>query len=367
MTKHSYARTRTLTLLAILLLAAASAMAQSGNTVTIRFAGVPSGSCSPVTYAVNNATGDFYDCKNGAWNAVSGGGGISGLTTNVIPKATSATTIGDSSVTDNGTTISTAETIASGGIGLAGATHTFALSNTTDVANSAGVVTVNSAGALLAPVAAGTSGNVLTSNGTIWTSAAAAGGGITNGAGNNIITKSNGTNLIASSIADNGTTVSLATADLTVTGGNINANGGLLQSSTAFLIRATGGSGLTLNTTGGAGKFLLNPGGHIEQRYDSVQTLPTVHSGTCGTSPSITLGSDDNAMEIVVGTGGVASSCQVDFGQAFAKTDIVHAICTANSETDLLALKITYSTGASITVAATSPFTASGKISVNCW
>jgi len=38
--------------------------------------------------------------------------------------------------------------------------------------------------------------------------------GITNGAGNNIITKSNGTNLVASSITDNGTTVSTA---LTVT------------------------------------------------------------------------------------------------------------------------------------------------------
>jgi hypothetical protein len=45
-----------------------------------------------------------------AWVAVSGGaGGISGLTTNLIPKATSATTIGNSSITDNGTSVSTPE------------------------------------------------------------------------------------------------------------------------------------------------------------------------------------------------------------------------------------------------------------------
>jgi hypothetical protein len=39
-------------------------------------------------------------------------GGITGLTTNVIPKATSATTIGNSSITDNGTTVSTTEAFA---------------------------------------------------------------------------------------------------------------------------------------------------------------------------------------------------------------------------------------------------------------
>lgn len=75
MTKHI------LTFITLILLTAA-AMAQGGNTVTIRFAGAPTGSCSPVTYAVNNATGDFYDCKSGVWNAVSGGGGGSGTVTN---------------------------------------------------------------------------------------------------------------------------------------------------------------------------------------------------------------------------------------------------------------------------------------------
>lgn len=65
-----------------LILLSVAAMAQGGNTVTIRFAGAPTGSCSLFTYAVNNATGDFYDCNNGAWHAVSGGGGGSGTVTN---------------------------------------------------------------------------------------------------------------------------------------------------------------------------------------------------------------------------------------------------------------------------------------------
>ena len=40
--------------------------------------------------------------------------GISGLTTNLIPKATSSTSIGNSSITDNGTTVNTAEPISAG-------------------------------------------------------------------------------------------------------------------------------------------------------------------------------------------------------------------------------------------------------------
>ena len=41
-----------------------------------------------------------------------GGGGISGLTTNAIPKATSSSSIGNSSLTDNGTTVSATEPLA---------------------------------------------------------------------------------------------------------------------------------------------------------------------------------------------------------------------------------------------------------------
>lgn len=57
-------------------------------------------------------------------------------------------------------------------------------------------------------------GNTLVYGGAAWACGA---GGITNGAGANVIPKSDGTNLVASSLSDNGTTVSTAEA-LTITG-----------------------------------------------------------------------------------------------------------------------------------------------------
>jgi hypothetical protein len=65
-------------LLSLLLLCGltSSLFAQQGNTVTVRFAGVPSGTCSAPMFAVNDSNADFYDCKaDGTWNKVSGGGG----------------------------------------------------------------------------------------------------------------------------------------------------------------------------------------------------------------------------------------------------------------------------------------------------
>src|SRR5882672_4172026 len=82
------------------------AHAQGGNAVLIRFVGVPTGSCSPVGLAVNNATGDFYDCLAASWHAVGGGGGgsLSGtLTSGKVPHATGANTLADGSITDDGT------------------------------------------------------------------------------------------------------------------------------------------------------------------------------------------------------------------------------------------------------------------------
>lgn len=63
----------------------------------------------PFTVAGTPSSGDVVTYVAGVptWQAPSGGGGggISGLTTNYIPKATSASTIGDSRITDDGTTI----------------------------------------------------------------------------------------------------------------------------------------------------------------------------------------------------------------------------------------------------------------------
>ena len=68
--------------LAFIVLTPSHARAQQGNTVIIRFAGAPSGSCSPVSIAVNNATGDFYDCKAAVWTLVGPAGGAHALIIN---------------------------------------------------------------------------------------------------------------------------------------------------------------------------------------------------------------------------------------------------------------------------------------------
>src|ERR1700733_7734989 len=59
------------------LLAPRMASAQQGNTLTIAFPGVPTGTCATFFLAVNQANGNLYDCFGGAWNLIgpSGGGG----------------------------------------------------------------------------------------------------------------------------------------------------------------------------------------------------------------------------------------------------------------------------------------------------
>ena len=73
-----------------------------GNTVMKHYPGVPSGGCSQNQLATDDANGNLYNCKSGAWNAVGGGGGsISGLTTGQIPVAGSPTSL-TSSIALNG-------------------------------------------------------------------------------------------------------------------------------------------------------------------------------------------------------------------------------------------------------------------------
>lgn len=66
---------RVLGLLILLLALTVPIHAQQGNAVIINFPGAPSGSCSPISFAKNAATGEFYDCLGGAWHLVGGGGG----------------------------------------------------------------------------------------------------------------------------------------------------------------------------------------------------------------------------------------------------------------------------------------------------
>jgi hypothetical protein len=61
--------------LAVALLIPSLSFGQGANTLTLRFNGAPTGSCSPFMYAVNNLNGDFYDCLGGVWFLVATGTG----------------------------------------------------------------------------------------------------------------------------------------------------------------------------------------------------------------------------------------------------------------------------------------------------
>src|SRR5215469_3730632 len=61
---------------AIFLALAAHAQSSGGRIGGLRvFNGAPTGSCASNQTAVDSTTGNFYSCKAGAWNQVTGGGG----------------------------------------------------------------------------------------------------------------------------------------------------------------------------------------------------------------------------------------------------------------------------------------------------
>lgn len=75
-----------LLLLLLLSIGAGAAVAQEANTVTIRFPGAPSGGCAPLSFGINSANGDLYDCVAGVYTKVgsSGGGGTPAGATSAI-------------------------------------------------------------------------------------------------------------------------------------------------------------------------------------------------------------------------------------------------------------------------------------------
>lgn len=106
--------------LLIFVLLVGRALAQQGNAVLIPFSGVPSGTCSPIMVAVNNANADFYDCLSGSWNKVSGGagGGVTSFT-------------GSGIISNSGSTGAVTVTYSGTSGGLACFTSTSALASST--------------------------------------------------------------------------------------------------------------------------------------------------------------------------------------------------------------------------------------------
>lgn len=119
------------------------------------------------------------------------------------------------------------------------------------------------------------------------------------------------------------------------------------------------------NAAANSGNIDLAPGTAGTIRGSIVTQAHVVTSGTapavssCGTDPSVV--GNDTAGKITVGSGGIATSCTITFFQAFSNA----AVCLANSETDIFALKVASTTTAAV-ITATAPFTASSVINYHC-
>lgn len=133
-------------------------------------------------------------------------------------------------------------------------------------------------------------------NGTAW-ACAAIGGGVTNSAGNNVVPKSNGTNLIASSVTDDGTTWSIATNKVQVT----EANGNTAIAGTLNAVGNITENSVRVFTVAGAGA--TSTGGTID-------VVCTTNSLTCNAN-SIEIASRDFG-DLTVGSTGTTMTIDND-------------------------------------------------------
>lgn len=146
------------------------------------------------------------------------------------------------------------------------------------------------------------------------------------------------------------------------TDSNVAGANGTLQ---AGLGTGTGGGGSLIFRTGTPGStgttansyataLTINNAGHLIV----TGTAPTIASGF-GTSPSIA--GADHAGRVTVGTGGIATTGAITFGQAFATAPA----CTVNNETTVLLAQATATT-TTLTITSATPFTASDKLTYVC-
>lgn len=152
--------------LAVLVLTCGHALADGeGNTIMLKFAGVPSGTCSFIMMGLNSSNGDLYDCPSGAWvKTGTGGGGGAGTVTNTGGALTSnAVVIGAGG---NDTKVSTGITTNGASeldLGVSGTSGVLGLNGSTS-----GKATIT------APAIAGTTTNAIASSNVISVPAGAA-------------------------------------------------------------------------------------------------------------------------------------------------------------------------------------------------
>jgi hypothetical protein len=142
-----------------------------------------------------------------------------------------------------------------------------------------------------------------------------------------------------------------------ITGGSIIRSNG---NQTQLIISSEYSGAFTAFTIGGttaaAEVLRIDSTKHI-MFHDS--TLPTV--GTCGTSPTVTANSTDNAGQVTVGTGGSSSACTITFAHTWGTAPV----CNFESDTDMVAHKVVTTTTTAIVTFA-SNYTASSKLSYRC-
>lgn len=258
-----------------------------------------------------------------------GGSSLSGLTTNKIQKAVSSSNIGDSGVTDDGTTVTSAEnvTLAAGKnlvITPAATSQAFQITSPTGAAGDSFVGLYPNAG----------------TNTRMAFQFIPRGNPVGNGAA--------------------------ANTQMTFFNTDFKAD----QTNTEYLVMFSGGTyyriGVGSSGTGvvhnlelfnnGFKALIVDTVGHVEL----TGAAPTISA--CGTTPSLGTGDSDNAGTITVGTGAGIVACTATFGGTFAKTPS----CTVSTNSFVASADINAVSTTAVTFGLSAAF-ASGKIYYHCF
>jgi hypothetical protein len=149
-------------------------------------------------------------------------------------------------------------------------------------------------------------------------------GGVTNAAGNNVIPKSNGTNLIASSATDNGTTFALGELG-TMTGLGLNgagASANTINATTGFAIQISGGAKMTFNSGSVQANTTLDVNGNPFQGYTTISSSTNCSAAGSAANPSIAACTAAPAGAFSCATNASAGTCQVNTTAVTTNSDI---------------------------------------------